>query len=57
MLFRSDKRYNRDEEESYGNYGFSKQEFEGEELVDVEEDEDEEEFLDFDDSYDDDDDK
>ena len=37
-IIESDKRYNRDEEESYGNYGFSKQEFEGEELVDVEED-------------------
>ena len=37
-IIEGDKRYNRDEEESYGNYGFSKQEFEGEELVDVEED-------------------
>ena len=42
---------------SFGKHGYTKQEFEGEELVDVEEDEDEEEFLDFDDSYDDDDDK
>ena len=37
-IIEGDKRYNRDEEESYVNYGFSKQEFEGEELVDVEED-------------------
>ena len=37
-IIEGDKRYNHDEEESYGNYGFSKQEFEGEELVDVEED-------------------
>ena len=40
------------EEESFGKYGFSKQEFEGEELVDVEEDttedvSDEDELLDF----------
>ena len=38
------------EEESFGQYGFSKQEFEGEELVGVEEEEeeDEDEYLDFD---------
>ncbi len=30
-------RFSRREDESYGDYGFSKQEFEGEELVDVEE--------------------
>ena len=38
-------------EEEYGDYGFSKQEFEGEELVDVEEEpeEDEEAFLSLDD--------
>ena len=50
-IIEGDKRYNRDEEESYGNYGFSKQEFEGEELVDVEEedaaDESADEELDF----------
>ena len=46
-----------DEEESFGKHGYTKQEFEGEELVDVEEeDEGEEDFLDFDDSDDDDDD-
>ena len=38
------------EEESFGQYGFSKQEFEGEELVGVEEEEeeDEDEYLYFD---------
>ena len=37
------------EEEDYGSHGFSKQEFEGEELVDVEEEADEDDvFLDFD---------
>ena len=35
-IIEGDRNYNRDEE-SYGDYGFSKQEFEGEELVDVEE--------------------
>ena len=34
--------------EDYGSHGFSKQEFEGEELVDVEEDTDEDVFLDLD---------
>ncbi len=44
----------RREEESFGKHGYTKQEFEGEELVDVEEDEDEEDdFIDFDESYDD----
>ena len=34
MLFRS---YNRKEESSFGEYGYTKQEFEGDELVDVQE--------------------
>ena len=56
-VIEGDSRHHR-EEESFGKHGYTKQEFEGEELVDVEEeDEDEEDFLDFDDSYDDDDDK
>ena len=55
-VIEGDSRHRR-EEESFGKHGYTKQEFEGEELVDVEEDEDEDEFLDFDDSYDDDDDK
>ena len=37
-----------DDNEDYGSHGFSKQEFEGEELVDVEEDIDEDVFLDLD---------
>ena len=56
-VIEGDSRHRR-EEESFGKHGYTKQEFEGEELVDVEEeDEGEEDFLDFDDSYDDDDDK
>ncbi len=48
-------RYNRDrDEESYGAYGFSKQEFQGEELVDVEESADTaDDFNDMDESFDD----
>ena len=42
-----------DKEEAYGAYGYTKQEFSGEELVDVEDDIDEEEFLDDDDTLDD----
>ena len=42
------------EEESFGKHGYTKQEFEGEELVDVEEDEeDDDDFIDFEESYDD----
>ncbi len=37
------RHYNSDEKESFGSFGFSKQEFEGDELVDVEEDSTEEE--------------
>ena len=55
-IIEGDRRYNR-EEEDYGKHGYSKQEFQGEELVDVEEEsEDEAEFESFDDEYDDDDD-
>ena len=43
-IIEGDRRYN-DDEESYGEHGFSKQEFEGEELVDIEE---EPEDIDFD---------
>ena len=42
-----------DKEEAYGAYGYTKQEFSGEELVDVEDDMDDEEFLDDDDTLDD----
>ena len=52
-IIEGDRRYNR-EEEDYGKHGYSKQEFQGEELVDVEEEsEDEAEFESFDDEYDD----
>ena len=47
-VIEGDRRYNSDKEESYGAHGFSKQEFEGEELVDIEEEEPEE-VIDFDD--------
>ena len=54
-VIEGDSRHHR-EEESFGKHGYTKQEFEGEELVDVEEDEEEEDdFIDFDESYDDDD--
>ncbi|MDD6617037.1 MAG: DNA-directed RNA polymerase subunit beta [Lachnospiraceae bacterium] len=42
-----------DKEEAYGAYGYTKQEFSGEELVDVEDDMDDEEFLDDEDTLDD----
>ena len=42
-IIEGDRNYNRDEE-SYGDYGFSKQEFEGEELVDVEEEAEPDDF-------------
>ena len=51
-IIEGDRNYHNDDHESYGNYGFSKQEFEGEELVDVKEDtsadeSDGEDMLDF----------
>ena len=42
-IIEGDRRYN-DDEESYGEHGFSKQEFEGEELVDIEEETDDIDF-------------
>ena len=36
-IIEGDRNYRDDEKESYGSYGFTKQEFDGEELVDVEE--------------------
>ena len=38
-IIEGDRRF-KDDEDSYGDYGFSKQEFDGEELVDVSEDDD-----------------
>ena len=46
ILESDSKRYNREENESFGAFGYSKQEFEGDELVDVEEDSTEEEDMD-----------
>ncbi len=42
-IIEGDRHYHNEDKESYGSYGFSKQEFQGEELVDVEEDLPEEE--------------
>ena len=51
-IIEGDRRYN-SENESYGEHGFSQQEFAGEELVDIEEDEfDEPDEIDFDDMLD-----
>ena len=49
-VIEGDSRGRRDEE-SFGRHGYTKQEFEGEELVDVEEDE-EDDFLEFDETLD-----
>ena len=37
-VIEGDRKYHDKEEDSFGKYGFSKQHFEGEELVDLEED-------------------
>ena len=47
-------RYSDREDERFGDYGFSKKEFDGEKMVDVEEDEEEDSYLDLDESSDDD---
>ena len=47
-------RYSDREDERFGDYGFSKKEFDGEEMVDVEEDEEEDSYPDLDESSDDD---
>ena len=47
-------RYSDREDERFGDYGFSKKEFDGEEMADVEEDEEEDSYLDLDESSDDD---
>ena len=47
-------RYSDREDERFGDYGFSKKEFDGEEMVDVEKDEEEDSYLDLDESSDDD---
>ena len=48
-IIEGDRRY--ESNESYGAHGFSQQEFEGDELVDIEEDFDEPDDMDFDFSY------
>ena len=49
-IIEGDRRYDKDEE-SFGDYGFSKQEFEGEELVDIQEEPDDDDFVDFEEDY------
>ena len=54
-VIEGDRRYHNKEEESFGNYGFSKQEFEDGELVDVEDEEDtegDEDFLELEETFD-----
>ena len=46
-------RYSDRDDERFGDYGFSKKEFDGEEMVDVEEDEEEDSYLDLDENPDD----
>ncbi len=53
-IIEGDRRYNDDENESFGSYGFSKQEFKGEELVNVEEEYDSADDFDDDDFSDED---
>ena len=55
ILESDSRRYNREDNESFGSQGFTKQEFEGDELVNVEEDsteEDEVDLLDLDEESD-----
>jgi len=50
-VIEGDRKYNKNEE-SFGSYGFSQQEFSGEELVDVEEDSDEELLMELEETFD-----
>ncbi len=56
-IIEGDRRYNKEDDKSFGAHGFSRQEFEGDELVDVEEDEpiedDYDDSVDYIDDYDD----
>ena len=54
-IMEGDRYSNREDEESFGDYGFGKQEFDGEELIDIDENEEsDDEFLeDLDSSFDD----
>ena len=51
-IIEGDRDFNCDDNESYHDYGFSKQEFDGDELVDVEEEPDDDMMTDFDDTID-----
>ena len=51
-VIEGDRKYHDKEEESFGSYGFSKQEFDGGELVDVAEEESDDDFLDLDETFD-----
>ena len=52
-LIEGDRRYRNDDDEDFGKHGYSKQEFQGEELVDVEENQDDSDTDDFMDAFDD----
>ena len=51
-VIEGDRKYHDKEEESFGSYGFSKQEFDGGELVDVAEEESDDDFLDLEETFD-----
>ena len=51
-VIEGDRKYNSREEESLGSYGYSKQEFDGEELVDIEEESSDDGFYDMEETFD-----
>ncbi len=51
-VIEGDRKYNNHEEDSLGSYGYSQQEFEGEELVDVEEESSDDGFYDMEETFD-----
>ena len=52
-VIEGDSRRHHDREEDYGKHGYTKQEFDGEELVDIDEDEDEDDFIELDEALED----
>ena len=52
-VIEGDSRRHHDREEDYGKHGYTKQEFDGEELVDIDEDEDEDDFTELDEALED----
>ena len=52
-VIEGDARRHHDREEDYGKHGYTKQEFDGEELVDIDEDEDEDDFIELDEALED----